>query len=221
MERRAPDRRGTVFVISGPSGVGKTSLCKQILATMPQVTQSVAYTTRAARPHEQDGSAYHFISRQAFEQRIAAGDFLEWAQVHEHLYGTSRRQVEEATAAGQDILLAIDVQGATTLRAVGIDAVFVFVIPPDWETLEARLLARASESPEARARRLDVARQELEHYTQYDYMVQNAQLATASATLCAIILAERQRIRRVGMAPVVQLLTSRTTAPAVPKPEGS
>jgi guanylate kinase len=112
VEQAAQHRRGTVFVISGPSGVGKTSLCKQILATMPQVTQSVAYTTRAARPHEQDGYAYHFISREAFAQRIAAGDFLEWARVHDHLYGTSRQQVEEATAAGQDILLAIDVQSS-------------------------------------------------------------------------------------------------------------
>lgn len=212
VEQQAQPRRGTVFVISGPSGVGKTSLCKQILATMPQVTQSVAYTTRAPRPHERDGQAYHFISRETFAQRIAAGDFLEWAQVHEHLYGTSRQQVEEATAAGQDILLAIDVQGAAKLRAAGVDAVFVFVLPPDWETLEARLLRRGSEAPEVRMRRLEVARQELEHYTQYDYVVQNEQLAMAVATLQAIILAERQRIRRVGTAPVAQLLTPRMTA---------
>lgn len=210
--QQAHHRRGIVFVISGPSGVGKTSLCKQMLATMPQVTQSVAYTTRVPRPHEQDGQAYHFISREAFAQRIATGDFLEWAQVHEHLYGTSRQQVEVATAAGQDILLAIDVQGAAKLRSAGVDAVFVFILPPDWETLEARLLWRGSEPPEVRMRRLEVARQELEHYTQYDYVVQNEQLAMAAETLRAIILAERHRIRRVGTAPVAQLLTPRMTA---------
>jgi guanylate kinase len=212
VEQAAQHRRGTVFVISGPSGVGKTSLCKQILATVPQVTQSVAYTTRASRPHEQDGYAYHFISREAFAQRIAAGDFLEWAQVHDHLYGTSRQQVEEATAAGQDILLAIDVQGAAKLRSTEVDAVFVFVLPPDWETLEARLLQRGSEPPEVRMRRLDVARQELEHYTQYDYVVQNEQLDTAAATLRAIIVAERQRMKRVGAAAVAPLLAPHITA---------
>jgi guanylate kinase len=212
MAQQAQPRRGTVFVISGPSGVGKTSLCKEILATMPQVTQSVAYTTRAPRPHEQDGQAYHFISRKEFTQRLDAGDFLEWAQVHEHLYGTPRQQVEETTAAGQDILLAIDVQGAAKLRTAGVDAVFVFVLPPDWETLEARMRRRGSEPPEVRRRRLEVARQELEHYTQYDYVVQNAQLALAAETLRAIILAERQRIRRLGTAPMAPLLTPRTTA---------
>lgn len=218
VEQATQPRRGTVFVISGPSGVGKTSLCKQILTTMPQVTQSVAYTTRTARPYEQDGYAYHFISREAFEQRIAAGDFLEWARVHDHLYGTSRQQVEEVTAAGQDILLAIDVQGAAKLRSAGVDAVFVFVVPPDWETLEARLLKRGSEPPEVRMRRLEVARQELEHYTQYDYVVQNEQLDTAAATLHAIIVAERHRIRRVGMVAVAQLLAPHITASMVSRP---
>lgn len=182
---------------------------------MPQVTQSVAYTTRAARPHERDGHEYHFITTEAFERRIAAGDFLEWAQVHDHWYGTSRQQVEEVTAAGQDILLAIDVQGAVKLQAASLDAVFVFILPPDWETLKARLLQRASEPPAVQARRLAVARRELGYYTQYDYMVQNEQLTTAVRTLQAIILAERQRIRRLDPALVEAFLHSQTSEQAV------
>lgn len=209
MEPLTQQRRGMVFVISGPSGVGKTSLCKQILATVPYVTQSVAYTTRTARPHEQDGREYHFVSREVFEQRIAAGDFLEWAQVHTDLYGTSRHQVEEVTAAGKDILLAIDVQGAAKLRVGAIDAVFIFVLPPNWETLEVRLRGRGSEPPDVRARRLEVARQELEHYTQYEYVVWNEQLPTAVETLRAIMITEHHRIRRIGTAPVEQLLQGR------------
>jgi guanylate kinase len=215
VEQTVQHRRGIIFVISGPSGVGKTSLCRQILATVPQVTQSVAYTTRAARPHERDGHEYHFITSEAFERRIAAGDFLEWAQVHDHLYGTSRQQVEEVTAAGQDILLAIDVQGAVKLQAAALDAVFVFVLPPDWETLKTRLLRRDSEPPAVQARRLAVARQELGYYTQYDYMVRNEQLTTAVHTLQAIILAERHRIRRVGRAPVEALLSPQAREQAV------
>ena len=144
-------RRGIIFVLSAPSGAGKTSLSKRIMAAMPDVVQVVTCTTRAPRPGEQDGREYHFLSRQAFEQRMAAGDFLEWAQFNGQLYGTLRQSVEAATAAGQDVLLVIDVQGAAHHRNAGLDAVYVFVLPPSWEVLAERLRARGSESASTQA----------------------------------------------------------------------
>src|SRR5919198_3933541 len=199
-------RRGIIFVLSAPSGAGKTSLSKRITAQMPDVVQVVTCTTRAPRPGEQDGREYHFLSRQAFEQRMAAGDFLEWAQFNDQLYGTLRQSVEAATAAGHDVLLVIDVQGAAHHRNAGLDAVYVFVLPPSWEVLAERLRARGSESASTRAQRLLVARQELAHYTSYDYVVINDQLDDAVGTLQAIMLAERHRIRRVGIASIAPLL---------------
>jgi len=175
------------------------------------VVQVVTCTTRVPRPGEQDGREYHFLSRQAFEQRIAAGDFLEWAQFNDQLYGTLRQSVEAAIAAGQDVLLVIDVQGAAHHRSTGLDAVFVFVLPPSWEALAERLWARGSESARTQAQRLLVARQELAHYTAYDYVVINDQLDDAVGTLQAIIVAERHRIKRVGTAPIAPLLAPQQT----------
>ena len=202
----ATGRRGIVFVLSAPSGAGKTSISKRIVADMPDVGQVVTCTTRAPRPGEQDGREYYFLSHQAFEQRVAAGDFLEWAQFNGQLYGTLRQSVEAATAAGQDVLLVIDVQGAAQHRSAGLDAVFVFVLPPSWEALAERLQARGSESVSTQAQRLLVARQEVAHYTAYDYVVINDQLDDAVETLQAIIRAERHRIMRVGTAPLAPLL---------------
>ena len=210
-EEHSTGRRGIIFVLSAPSGAGKTSLSKRIMAAMPDVAQVVTCTTRAPRPGEQDGREYHFLSRQAFEQRMAAGDFLEWAQFNGQLYGTLRQSVEAATAVGQDVLLVIDVQGAAQHRNAGLDAVFVFVLPPSWEALAERLRARGSESASTQAQRLLVARQELAHYTAYDYVVINDQLDDAVETLQAIIVAERQRIRRVGTVPIAPLLAPQQT----------
>jgi guanylate kinase len=204
-------RCGIVFVLSAPSGAGKTSLSKRIVAEMPDVVQVVTCTTRAPRPGEQDGREYHFLSRQTFEQRVAAGDFLEWAQFNGQLYGTLRQSVEAATAAGQDVLLVIDVQGAAHHRSTGLDAVFVFVLPPSWEVLAQRLQARGSESTSTQAQRLVVARQEVAHYTAYDYVVINDQLDDAVETLQAIIRAEHHRIKRVGTAPLASLLAPQQT----------
>jgi guanylate kinase len=199
-------RRGVLFVISGPSGVGKTSLCRQVVSDMAAVVQSVSYTTRTPRPHEQHGREYHFVSRQEFEARRAAGEFLEWAQVHGQLYGTSRPQVEATTGSGVDVLLAIDVQGAAQIRTSEVEAVFIFLLPPDWATLVARLQQRGSEAADIQRQRLAVARQELAHYTEYDYVVVNDRLAETAAVLKAIIIAERQRVVRVGTAAVANLL---------------
>jgi guanylate kinase len=202
---RHQPRRGVLFVISGPSGVGKTSLCRRLVADLPDVTQSVSYTTRVPRLAERHGREYHFISQPAFEQRIAAGEFLEWAQVHGRLYGTSRQQVEALTCAGTDVLLAIDIQGAAQLRTSEVDAVFIFLLPPSWEALSARLQQRGSESPQVQEERLMVAREELAHYTEYDYVMVNDQLPTAVEVLKALIMAERHRVTRVGTAAVEAL----------------
>ena len=210
-EGNTTGRRGIIFVLSAPSGAGKTSISKRIMAQMPDVVQVVTCTTRAPRPGEQDGRDYHFLSRQAFEQRVAAGEFLEWAQFNSQLYGTLRQSVEAATAAGQDVLLIIDVQGAAQHRSTGLDAVYVFILPPSWESLAQRLQRRDSESASIQAQRLLVARQELAHYTAYDYVVINDQLDNAVETMQAIILAERHRIRRVGTAPIAPLLTPQQT----------
>ena len=210
-EEHSTGWHGIVFVLSAPSGAGKTSLSQRLIAAMPDVAQVVTCTTRAPRPGEQDGCEYYFLSRQAFEQRIAAGDFLEWAQFNGQLYGTLRRSVEAATAAGQDVLLVIDVQGAAHHRNAGLDAVYVFVLPPSWEVLAERLRARGSESASTQAQRLLVARQELAHYTAYDYVVINDQMDEAVEILRAIILAERHRIRRVGTGPIALLLAPQQT----------
>src|SRR5262247_3931426 len=205
------NRRGTIFVLSAPSGAGKTSISKRIVATMPDVVQVVTCTTRTPRPGERDGREYYFLSRQAFEQHIAAGDFLEWAQIHGQFYGTLRQSVEATTAAGKDVLLVIDVQGAAQHRSAGLDAVFVFVLPPSWEVLAQRLQARGSESAHQQEQRLLVARQEVAHYTAYDYVVINDQLDDAVGTLQAIIVAERHRIRRDGTVPIAPLLAPQQT----------
>jgi guanylate kinase len=173
---------------------------------MADITQSVSYTTRPPRPHEQHGREYHFVSRQEFAERVGAGEFLEWAQVHGQCYGTSRQQVAEMTAGGVDVLLAIDVQGAAQIRASGVDAGFIFLTPPSWDALAARLQRRGSEAAEVQVQRLAVARQELAHYTEYDYVVVNDQLADTAAVLKAIIIAERHRMARVGAASVGNLL---------------
>jgi guanylate kinase len=186
-----------LFVISGPSGVGKTSLCNAVMAAVPHVKPSISCTTRAPRPGEQDGREYFFVSPETFDTYVTTGAFLEWAWVHEQRYGTLRSQVDAGTMAGDDMILTIDVQGAAKLRDARIEARYIFVLPPSWAVLEARLQQRGSEDEDVRRRRLMVARQELRQYTAYDYAIINDQLGTATEALGAIIVAERQRIGRV------------------------
>lgn len=202
-----PCRQGIVFVLSAPSGAGKTTISQRLVASMPAVVQVITCTTRAPRPHEVDGQAYHFFTRADFEQRIAAGEFLEWAEVHGQLYGTLRQSVNAATTEGNDVLLVIDVQGAAQWRAAGVGAVLVFVLPPSWEVLAQRLQARNSEPAPMQAQRLAIAREEMAHYTAYDYAVVNDRLEDAVAAVQAIIVAERQRITRLDTACLTPLLT--------------
>ena len=199
-------------MISAPSGSGKTSLSEALCADMAHVVRSVSCTTRAPREQETDGIDYYFVSPQQFADRVAAGDFLEWACVHRHRYGTLRRPIEETTLDGKDVLLVIDVQGAEQLRANGVDAVHVFVLPPSWHALEERLTGREPGAEAVGARsvgeRLAVARQETAKYAVYDYVIINDCFGEALAALKAIVLAERHRVRHADPAPILQLLNS-------------
>ena len=216
-------RKGILFVLSAPSGSGKTSLCEALCADMDDVVRSVSCTTRAPRAQEQDGRDYHFISALQFAERAAAGAFLEWARVYGHSYGTPRQPIHAATAAGQDVVLVIDVQGAAQLRAAGVDAVHVFVLPPSWDALKGRHQSRAAQLMErlqaARqerepshagqlVERLRAARQESEHYRDYDYVLINDVFTKALATLKAIVTAERHRVRNMDPALVSNVLNS-------------
>lgn len=189
--------RGLLFVISAPSGTGKTTLVERLVQEVPGLRVSRSYTSRAQRPGEQNGVDYHFIARETFEQRIAAQAFLEWADVFGHLYGTGASDVEEMQAAGQDVVLVIDVQGARQVRQRGTDHTAIFVMPPSREALEARLRGRNSDSEAQVQRRLTTARAEVSSYPEYDYVVVNDDVDAAVARLCDIIAAERARMHRM------------------------
>ncbi len=184
---------GTVFVISAPSGAGKTTLCKRLLREVPGIEFSVSYTTREARGGEKDGVDYHFVNRAEFERRRLAGEFVEWAVVGGHLYGTSATAVKEATAGGRDTLLDVDSQGASAIRRLIPGAILIFIMPPSKEALSARLRKRGSEDPEGLERRLGLARGELEKAPAYDYVIINDDLEAAYDQLRAVVIAARCR----------------------------
>ena len=183
----APCRRGLLFVLSAPSGAGKTTLRRAVLARFPEIAYSVSTTTRSPRPGEVDGRDYVFITREEFEAGIREGRWAEWAQVHGNYYGTSARTLQEAAAAGTDVLLDIDVQGARQIRRMFPESVTVFIMPPSFEVLAQRLTARGTESPAAIQLRLRNARQEMEERHWYRHVVVNDELATAVEELTAII----------------------------------
>ena len=196
MVKKTPDNsraRGNVIVISAPSGAGKSTLVKRLLASVPSLTFSVSYTTRPPRPGEKDGRDYFFVTPARFQRMVAGGEFVEWAQVHGHLYGTLWRQLREAQAAGKDILLDIDVQGYAQVRRRLREAISVFVLPPSYRILERRLRRRHSDAPEVIARRLAAARKEIRHWIEYDYLVVNDRLPRAAAALRAVVMGARLR----------------------------
>jgi len=180
-------------VISAPSGSGKSTLVQRLLAAMPGLRFSVSYTTRAPRRGEKNGREYFFVSPQKFRRMVAAGEFIEWAEVFGQLYGTAQKQLRVAQEAGQDVLLDIDVQGHAQLRRKLPEAVSIFVLPPSYGELERRLRRRHSDAPEVIERRLDEARQEIRYWTEYDYLVVNDRLAQATKELRAIVEAARAR----------------------------
>ncbi len=192
-------RRGTLFVVSAPSGAGKTTLCREARLRMPDLAYSVSSTTRAPRPGEIEGADFCFVSAAEFTALRERGEFAEWASVHGNLYGTRARVLDAALAEGRDILLDIDTQGAAQLRRRYPDAVLVFIVAPSMAELEQRLHERRSDADAEIARRLDRARDEIRMWRQYDYLVVNRDLKEAADQLTAIIVAERARTRRLTL----------------------
>jgi len=191
------DGQGHLFIVSAPSGAGKTTLVERLAERVPQLRMSRSYTSRAVRPGEKDGVDYNFIARARFEAMIAAGEFLEWADVFGNLYGTRAADTEALVAAGFDVVLVIDVQGARQVRRRGPVASSIFVMPPSARVLESRLRGRSKDSEEAIQRRLRVSRLEVEAFVEYDYIVLNDELDAAVDRLRAIVLAERARLCRM------------------------
>lgn len=188
---------GILFVLSAPSGTGKTTLLGRVMERIPGLNFSVSHTTRQPRNGESDGRDYHFVERGLFERMIAENSFLEWAEVHGNLYGTSAEAVARQLTAGDDVVLDIDVQGAAIIRDSGkLAAVHIFIAPPGLGELERRLRGRQTESEQTIRLRLENARQEMEAVGVYDYLVINDELEEAARVLEAIIVAERARARR-------------------------
>jgi len=184
---------GSLFVISAPSGAGKSSLVKALLKTDAQLGVSVSHTTRAPRGQEQNGCEYHFVDRERFRGMIAASDFLEWAEVHGNLYGTSRAALEAQVAAGHDVVLEIDWQGALQLKALLPEAVLIFILPPSWGELAERLNRRAEDSAEVIEQRLVNARLEVAQARHFDFVIINALFETAVFDLKTIVHSQRLR----------------------------
>jgi guanylate kinase len=190
---KPPRGRASILVISAPSGSGKSTLVRSLIASLPELAFSVSHTTRPRREGEKDGRDYFFVTRKRFESMVAAGDFIEWAEVYGHLYGTSKEQIDRALKAGRDILLDIDVQGHQQVKKRLPEALSVFVMPPSFGELKRRLMDRHSDSPQDIERRLAAARQEISHWPEYDYLVVNDRLSLATQDLRAIVRAGRFR----------------------------
>jgi guanylate kinase len=184
---------GALFIVSAPSGAGKTSLVAALLAADPLVRKSISFTTRTPRPGEVPGYHYHFVSAAEFDRMSEGGLLLESALVHGHRYGTSRATVDMVCGQGYDVLLEIDWQGAAQVRAAKPDAASVFVLPPSIEALEERLRSRAQDSPEVIARRVAAARGEIAHVSEFDYVIINDDFTRAALDLQSIVRAERLR----------------------------
>ena len=190
--------QGRLFIISAPSGAGKTTLLQKVIPNLERLVFSVSHTTRAPRLGEQDGISYHFISQDVFREMCNRGAFLEWAEVHEKLYGTSKQTVFSQLESGVDVVLDIDVQGAAIIRNSGlVDASFIFISPPSLAELERRLRERAQDCEQIIRLRMKNAEKEMQAVDNYDYLIVNGNIDEAAKVLEAIILAERARMHRL------------------------
>jgi guanylate kinase len=184
--------KGNLIIISSPSGGGKGTLIKEILERVPNLGYSVSLTTRAPRFGEEDGRHYHFVTKEQFQKKIDEGGFLEFAEVHGNLYGTSKDQTEKITSEGRDVILEIDVQGAEAVMEKVPTAVSIFILPPSFETLRARLVARATEATNDLDVRLKNSHYEVSRYSRFKYAIINDEVNSAASKLAAVIVAERQ-----------------------------
>jgi guanylate kinase len=194
------DRRGILFIISAPSGTGKTTLCKQLTLKVPGLWHSVSYTTRKPRPTEEHGREYYFVNETEFQGMIERHEFVEWARVYGNLYGTPRKTLTDRIEQGIDVLLEIDVQGAMQVKKKFDEAVSIFLLPPSIQALRSRLQARASDAPEDITRRLQKVREEVWSYREYAYVVRNQDIDQSLRELESIFLAERLKTKRLNMA---------------------
>jgi guanylate kinase len=191
--------KGNLYVVTAPSGAGKTTLVLALLAAEPQVQLSVSYTTRAPREGEADGRDYHFVTREKFVEMINHGDFLEHAEVHGNLYGTSQSWITDAISSGRDILLEIDWQGAQQVRKIFPEAIGIFILPPSAAILEQRLRNRGKDSEEAIRQRLINAREEIGHVDEFDYAIVNEHIDLAVRDIVGIVRAERCRLAKQSL----------------------
>ena len=185
--------KGKLFVVSAPSGAGKTTLCTRLLGRFDTIGYSISYTTRKPRHDETDTEDYYFVSEETFKEMIENDEFLEWACVHNNYYGTSRKRVEDILGTGRDVLLDIDPKGARQLREKLDYGIYVFITAPSIADLRTRLINRRTESDEIMKLRLDNAREEIQHYGEYDYVIVNSDINKATAELEAVYIAEHLR----------------------------
>jgi guanylate kinase len=193
-------KQGSLFVVSAPSGAGKTTLCHKICETVAGIKHSVSYTTRKPRAGEIDGIHYIFVDEDEFRSMISEGEFIEWAEVHGNFYGTSKKQIEQMVCSGIDAILDIDVQGAKQIREnlSAVNNVLIFVLPPSMEALKQRLSGRGTDSVEVIAKRLKNAIGEIKEYKNYDYVIINDIFDEAVKEMSAVIIAERTRLSKIG-----------------------
>jgi guanylate kinase len=187
--------KGILFILSAPSGAGKTTISRKAVAEIPGLEMSVSATTRAPRPGERPGVDYHFLSREEFERRRDAGEFAEWARVHDHFYGTPKAPIENALASGRNMLLDIDVQGARQMKERYPEAVAVFVLPPSEEELARRLRGRGTDPEDVIRRRLERAKEEMKEHSRYDHEIVNRDVAESVRAFAEIVARERARVR--------------------------
>ncbi len=198
-------KKGSLFVISAPSGTGKTTICERLLKALPNLKMSISHTTRTPRQDEKHGVHYFFVTKEQFEKMIKNDEFVEWAEVYGNLYGTSKKMINDLINAGVDILLDIDTQGAKNIKRLYPDSVLIFILPPSLESLEERLKNR-HENSETIKERLSKAANEIAHYEFYDYIVVNDNLEKAVNEILCIINAERLKVSRINKSMIEKIL---------------